>query len=257
MMKERAPKRPAAERKRMILESAQTVFAASGYANAGAEEVARGAGVAASAIYRYFPSKRELYLAALRDSGARLLSIWKASADATGEPLQTIWQIGMDYYDHVQTRSTFARLFFQALGDASDDDVRTAIAGNFTAMVDLLSDRLAAGQAHGIVRSDVDPRIVAWHFMAIGLTFDLVNHLGMENELDRAKVEDWGHFYIESIRGDANGAGQKEHREPGGALPVRQPRGESIGGGGRDTLPAMSADTSHPMGDEGDGDPYQ
>ena len=111
------------ERKRMILESAQTVFAASGYANAGAEDVARDAGVAPSAIYRHFSSKRELYLAALRDSGARLLSMWKDSAGVTGDPLQMIWQIGMDYYDHVQTRSTHSRLFFQALGAGIDHPV--------------------------------------------------------------------------------------------------------------------------------------
>jgi AcrR family transcriptional regulator len=246
-VKERAAKRPAAERKRMILESALAVFAASGYANAGVEEVARAAGVAPSAIYRHFPSKRELYLAVLRDAGARLLATWTESAEAIGDPLQTVWQIGMDYYDHVQTRSTYARLFFQALGDTSDEDVRAAIAGNYLAMVDAYAGRLADAQSRGIVRTDVDPRIMAWHSMAIGFTFDLVNHLSLDDELDRPRVEDWGHLYIESIRENAHGTGQTDHREPGGALPVRQPRGESHARRGRDPLSAMPADPPHPL----------
>ncbi len=239
----------------MILESAQSLFAAAGYANASAEDVARGAGVAPSAIYRHFASKRALYLAALRDSGTRLLSIWKNAAGESADPLQTIWQLGLDYYDHVQSRSTFAPLWFQALGDASDPEVRGAIAANHTAMVDHLTGLIAAGQARGIVRAALDPRIAAWHFLAIGLTFDLLNHLGLNDELDREKVEAWGRLYIDSIREDAHGAGHIKHGEPGGALPVRQPRGESHPRGGGDPLSAMPANPSHPLGTERSGGP--
>lgn len=238
----------------MILDSAQSVFAASGYANAGAEEVARAAGVAPSAIYRYFPSKRELYLAALRDAGPRLLSIWTEAAGAVEDPLDAIWRVGLDYYDHAQTRSPYARLWFQALGDASDPEVRTAIAGNFTAMVDLLAAQLGAGQARGLVRSDLNPRIAAWHFLAIGLTFDLVAHLGLDDELDRERVEEWGRLYIESIREEPRGTIQDENRGPrGGTLPLRQPRGDGLAAGGGDPLPAVQTDPPHPLGTGGNG----
>ncbi|MBI5948493.1 MAG: TetR/AcrR family transcriptional regulator [Chloroflexi bacterium] len=199
-MKQRAAKRPADERKREILESAQAVFAAEGYANAGAEDVARAAGVAPSAIYRHFPSKRDLYLAALRDAGPRLQAIWNGTAATSGDPLEAAWKVGLDYYDHVQTRAPYASLWFQALGDVSDPEVREVIAGNYTGIVGLLERQLATGQAAGVVRDDIDARIAAWHFMAIGLTFDLVHHLGLDDELNREKVEAWGRLYLDSIR---------------------------------------------------------
>lgn len=204
-MKQRAPKRPAAERKRLILESAQSVFAAAGYASAGTGEVAAGAGVAPSAIYRYFSSKRELYLATLRDAGPRLVALWREAAARSNDPLETIWQLGLQYYDHVQGRSPFAQLWFQALGDASDPEVREIMAGSFEAMVGVIAGLIEAARERGLVRPGVDSRIAAWHFMGIGLTFDLVHHLGMDDELDRPRVEQWGRLYIQTIREGTGG----------------------------------------------------
>ncbi len=247
MMKQRAPKRPAAERKRMILEAAQKVFAESGYANAGAEEVAREAGVSPSAIYRYFPSKRELYLAALRDAGPHLIAIWQAAAGETTNPLEAIWRVGMDYYNHVQTRLPYVRLWFQALSDVADPDVREALSGNFTGMVDLLTVLLASGQKSGVVRADVNPRIIAWHFMSVGLTFDIINVLGLEDELDLPRVEAWGHMFIESIAEGARATVENELHEPGGTLRVRKPRGARLSARGGNPLPPVQEDPSHPV----------
>jgi len=234
----------------MILESAQAVFAASGYANAGTEEVARAAGVAPSAIYRYFPSKRDLYLAALSDAGPRLASIWQAAARGAADPFEAIQKVGLDYYDHVQGRTPYTQLWFQALGDASDPDVRETMASNFLAIVDALTAQLEAGKAAGFFRQDMDTRVAAWHFMSIGLTFDLIHQLGLDHELDRPRVEAWGRLYIDSIREGAHEKTGTEASERRGALRVRQPRGKADRGGG-DPLPKVQADPPHPLGGRG------
>lgn len=199
-MKSRAPKRPAAERKRVILESAREAFATGGYAGTGTDEIARAAGVAPSALYRHFPSKRDLYLETLRQAAPKLLSLWHQAAGEQGDPLEGIRALGLAYYDHVASRSSYSRLWFQALAEADDDEVRETIAASFRRMVDAIEEKIRAGQAAGAVRGDLDPRSAAWHFMAIGLTFDLVHHLGIDEELDREKVERWGELYIDSLR---------------------------------------------------------
>lgn len=249
-MRQRAPKRPAAERKRLILESAQSVFAESGYANSGTEQVARAAGVSASALYRYFPSKRDLYLATLRNAGPRLQALWAERAQRSSDPLEAIRLLGQEYYDHLQGRSSYARLWFQALGDADDPDVRDAISANFTGMVDVIAGLIATAQARGIARKDLDPRIAAWHFMAIGFTFDLVHHLALDGELDRARVEAWGHLYIDSLR-EASHAPSNDESIPaqGRALPVRQPGRADRPGRGGDPLPQVPASTPDPVGE--------
>jgi len=204
-MRKRAPKRPAHERRRLILESAQTVFAASSYARVGTAGLAKAAGISEPALYRYFSSKKELYVSTLRAAGKRLLGIWVAARDEAANPLDFIWDIGMGYYDHVRSRSPVMRLWFRALSEADDPEVRTTLADNFAAAVHLLEENLEKGKSLGLVRRDIDSRVAAWHFMAIGLTFDLIHLLGLDEELDRHKVEDRGRLYLESIREEPRG----------------------------------------------------
>ncbi|MFH2056669.1 MAG: TetR/AcrR family transcriptional regulator [bacterium] len=63
---------PGAERRQMILSAALTLFARDGYTGCEVEQIAREAGVGKGTIYRYYPSKQELFLA-LVDRGYELL----------------------------------------------------------------------------------------------------------------------------------------------------------------------------------------
>jgi hypothetical protein len=50
-----------------ILDAARTVFAQRGFAGATIDAIALAAGVAKGTVYLYFESKRELFLASLRE----------------------------------------------------------------------------------------------------------------------------------------------------------------------------------------------
>ncbi len=220
----RAPKRAAAERRRLILEGAHEVFAASGFARSSATRVARAAGVSAPALYRYFPSKKDLYVSTLEAAGPRLLEIWRDVADAASDPLEALWAVGLGYYDHVKSHSPVVRMWFQALCEDDAPEVRRAATANFVAAVDFLEKLLRSGRRRGLVRRDVDARVAAWQFMGIGLCFDLIQMLGRGAELDRRKVEAWGRLYLDSIR-ETSGETER-HRGRGaarGALRVRKP----------------------------------
>lgn len=55
------------KKKKVILESATRVISEKGFVNASISEIAQGAGLAASSIYRYYKSKEELILALMED----------------------------------------------------------------------------------------------------------------------------------------------------------------------------------------------
>jgi AcrR family transcriptional regulator len=59
------PKNPPPDRRAEILTAALDVFAAKGYAAATNAEIARAAGVTSAALYYYFPSKADLFRAAV------------------------------------------------------------------------------------------------------------------------------------------------------------------------------------------------
>lgn len=197
--KARAPKRTGQERKRQILESAQTVFARSGYGRVGTADLAKAAGVSEPALYRYFSGKKDLYLATLKATGTRLLDIWRQVGSQAADPLDALWVIGLGYHDHLQNRSPVLKLFFEALSETGDPEIRTTVRNNFLSMVRFVEETLEEGRARGRVRSGIDLRVAAWHFTAIGLAFDLIHVLGLDGEIDREKVEKWGSLYLDSV----------------------------------------------------------
>jgi len=227
-MAKRAPKRSARERRRLILEGAHEVFTASSYAKVNTSKVARAAGVSAPALYRDFPSKKDLYLSTLEAAGPRLLEIWKDFTTSETNPLDAVWSIGLAYYDHVRSRFPVMRLWFQALGEADDPDVRKTLAESFLRAVDLFEDNLRRGKTQGLVRDEVDARVAAWHFMAIGLTMDLIHLLGCEEELNQRKVESWGCLYLESIRSDRGVSTQTKSGTARRTVQVRKSRRKNL-----------------------------
>jgi len=196
----RARRLPAEDRKSQIIEAAREVFASQSYAKVGTADLAKAAGVSEPALYRYFSGKKELFLATLSSTAPRLLEIWQAIAYDVEDPLETLWSIGVHYYDHLQTHSGNMKLQFQAVSEADDPEIRAALHENFAAFVDFVAETLDEGKRRGIVRRDVDSRLVAWQFLGIGLTLDLMHLLGFSAELDRSKVERWGRLYQEMLQ---------------------------------------------------------
>ena len=196
----RARRLPANDRRRQIIESAREVFAGQSYAKVGTADLAKAAGVSEPALYRYFSSKKDLFLATIRSTGPRLLELWQSIAYDVEDPLETLWSIGVHYYDYLQSQSGDMRLQFQAISEADDPDVRDALRENFARFVDFVAETLEEGQRRGIVRRDLDARLVAWQFLGIGLTLDLIHLLGFDAELDRSKVEQWSRLYQETLR---------------------------------------------------------
>jgi AcrR family transcriptional regulator len=196
----RARRLSAPDRRRQLIESAREIFASQPYAKVGTADIAKAAGVSEPALYRYFSGKKELFLAVLRETAPKLLEVWQEIAYDVEDPLETIWSIGVHYYDHLQSHSSTMKLQFQAASEADDPAIRKALHDNFAAFVDFVADTLDEGKRRGIVRRDIDSRLVGWQFLGIGLTLDLMHLLGFSSELDRSKVERWGKLYQEMLR---------------------------------------------------------
>ena len=195
----RARRLPAQHRRRLIIESAREVFSGQSYQKVGTADVAKAAGVSEPALYRYFSSKKELFIATLRSTGPKLLELWQGIAYDVDDPLETLWSIGVHDYDHLQSHSGNMKLQFQALSEADDPEIRQALRENFAEFVDFVTETIDEGKRRGIVRRQLDSRLVAWQFLGIGLTLDLIHLLGFSQELDRGKVEQWGRLYQEML----------------------------------------------------------
>jgi AcrR family transcriptional regulator len=196
----RARRLPAEKRRRQIIDSARGVFASQSYARVGTADLARAAGISEPGLYRHFSGKKELFVATLRATGPRLLQIWEEIACDYEDPIETLWAIGVYYYDHLESHSANMKLQFRAISEADDDEIREALRDNFEAFVRFVAETLDEGKARGIVRRDVDSRMIAWQFLGIGMTLDLMHLLGFKGEMDRARADLWGRVYLETVR---------------------------------------------------------
>ena len=196
----RAKKLPAQDRRRQLIESAREVFANQSYSKVGTADLAKAAGVSEPALYRYFSGKKELFLATLRETAPKLLDLWQSIAYDVDDPLETLWSIGVHYYDHMQSLTGTMTVQFQAVSEADDPEIREALRENFEAFVRFVTETLEEGKRRGVVRRDLDAGLVAWQFLGIGLTLDLMHLLGFTSEIDRSKVEQFGRLYLEMLR---------------------------------------------------------
>ena len=206
MVQQRARRLPAATRKRQIIDSARGVFAAQSYAKVGTADLAKAAGISEPALYRHFAGKKELFVATLRATAPRLLKVWEEISVDYEDPIETLWAIGVYYYDHLDSHSANMKLQFRALSEADDPEIQAALRESFDGFVEFVADTLEEGKARGIVRRDVESRMVAWQFLGIGLTLDVMHILGLTGEMDRARAAMWGRVYLDAVKRTPTGA---------------------------------------------------
>ncbi len=82
--------RQPAERREEILDAATELFAENGYAQADTQALAERLGVGKGTIYRHFPSKRDLFLAAVDRVMRRLREVIEAKVSTIDDPLLRI-----------------------------------------------------------------------------------------------------------------------------------------------------------------------
>jgi AcrR family transcriptional regulator len=160
----------AEERRAAVLECACHVFAKGGYQGATTAEIARGAGVTEPILYRHFASKRDLYLACLREAWKECREMWAAAIADETDPGQWTAAMGLSYLAARDKRGHVATLWVQALTDASDDpEIRRFVRRHMREVHAFVADVIRRAQENGGIVADRDPDAEAWIFISLGL----------------------------------------------------------------------------------------
>jgi AcrR family transcriptional regulator len=109
------PKDPELEarRKSQILEVAARVFAAHGFANTQVQTIANHVGVGNGTIYRYFPTKDQLFLAAVERGLKELEAEMDRVLELPLDPLDILAEAVRSYLGFFHRRPEMAELFIQ------------------------------------------------------------------------------------------------------------------------------------------------
>lgn len=110
----RGGRMPRKERRAQLLEAALEAFGSQGYHAAAMDEIAERAGVSKPVLYQHFPSKLDLYLAALDTSVAAVLTQCRAALDSTHDNKLRVEATVRAFFEYVSSESGAFRLVFES-----------------------------------------------------------------------------------------------------------------------------------------------
>ena len=166
-------------RRAQLVEVASRLFAEHGYHSLSMEQLAEAAGVSKPVLYQHFPSKRDLYLALLREAVSELEAQVRQALDGTTSNRERVRGAVSAYFDLVENR-TFQLLFGTA--ELSEADVRETVEG---AMADV-TQAVAA-----LIAEDAGLQPHAAEFLAsglLGLAIDGARWWAGQDRLDKEEA---------------------------------------------------------------------
>jgi AcrR family transcriptional regulator len=130
----------AVERREALIEVAVAAFAERGFHGTPTTEIAKAAGISQAYLFRLFPTKTTLYVAAVDRCYARLIAAMRTGAErarAQGEPV--LDGMGHAYVDLMQDPTTL-RATLQAFAAASGDEpeIRAAVRDGYGELTELV-----------------------------------------------------------------------------------------------------------------------
>jgi len=140
-------------RREQILEAAAAVFAADGYPNTDVQVIADRLGLSKGTVYRYFPSKRDLFFGAVDRGVRRLHEAVTAAGDAEADPLDRIAACVRAYLAHFKKNPELVELLIQERAEFRDREKsvyfehRDAKLGPWRGV---LAELVAAGRLRGV-----------------------------------------------------------------------------------------------------------
>jgi len=144
-----------------ILESAHRVFSQKGYREATMDEIAEGLGLSKPALYRYYPSKEELFREIFR-----LFN--QAASKALRESFQSGGLDGETFFALIDKWGWTPNLFLSAASEAPrNPKLKKILADGYKTGVDMVGSFIEELKTRGILKKEANPRLTAMEAIAI------------------------------------------------------------------------------------------
>lgn len=129
-------------------------------------------GVTQGAVFKHFPTKDAIWLAAMRWVRETLLQTLQAAADGAGSPLDALSAMFRAHVEFVIAHPGVPRFIFHELQQPADSEAKLEVRAVLQGYRQLLLGRIQQSIKHKLVSPDLDPEAAATSF--IGLIQGLV-----------------------------------------------------------------------------------
>jgi AcrR family transcriptional regulator len=100
------------QRRERIVDAAIEVFAERGYEGASMRDIAAAAGISKPVLYDHFESKRELFVALMKEISGELTANTRAAMSGAGTPEERYRRAIDDFFAYVERRPSASRVLF-------------------------------------------------------------------------------------------------------------------------------------------------
>lgn len=166
----RRTKEEAAATRRKLLKKALMIFGNKGYVGATLSDIAQEAGVTRGAIYWHFGGKADLYNTLVDEYAGRANTIMQQAVSEGGTLPEILERVLVRQLQAIEDDGELRAMMELALFKTErvpelEEGRKTQIASGL-ALIDMLSGILAQGAKQGLLRGDVDPKIMAQAYLA-------------------------------------------------------------------------------------------
>jgi len=164
------------EQRRNLLPVVCRAFSELGYQRATTAELAKRCAVRENILYRLWPDKKGMFLAAIDDLFRRRAAQWEellADQPAPGEAIARLAAFEAKY----QGEFGFHRIVFTALVEADDPDVRAALVGMYRRFQRLVRRHVEASRSGNERRGTLPADDAAWGLLGLATISNIVREL--------------------------------------------------------------------------------
>jgi AcrR family transcriptional regulator len=177
-----------------ILDAARRVFASRGFSEATVDEIASAAGIAKGTVYLYFPSKKDIYLAALMQGFTELQVRTREAMDAADGIRAKLRSFVATRLAYAEANRDFIHIYHSEFGNlanatATDNEFQKLYLKQAKALEGVLQDAVSNGEMrstrtdlaafviYDIVKSVMMQRLRGWSKGTVDEDIELANHM--------------------------------------------------------------------------------
>jgi AcrR family transcriptional regulator len=168
-----------------IILSSIDVFAGTNYEKATTALLAKEAGIAEGTLYRYFPSKKELFLECFRYIEGLLIERYQRIYEETkDQPLEYVKRVALSYQEFVRENPNVRKFIAFLLNNTYDEEFYNELAGFLNLNISMIERMLVAAMEKGELSNSINPHVAAWLFVGGYFTLILMYEVEGDDVLD-------------------------------------------------------------------------
>jgi len=175
------------EQSKMLLPIVCAVFSELGYRRTTTAELARRCDVRENILYRLWPDKKAMFLAAIDDIFRSRAEMWNVILADRPAPKKAVERI-IEYESHHQGEFGFYRIVFTALTETDDDDIRVALVGMYKRFHQLVCRQVEAARGSGDLESGLPTEMAAWGLLGLATISNIIRELKLLSPRQRERM---------------------------------------------------------------------